>query len=83
MPQTIDPATRTVKSAYKLLDARTYKKVKLQQNPSSTYEMEARFTTERRMLFAGDRLYIGGEHVTAPSTVFKKKQPLAAAFGAK
>ncbi|MWA13143.1 hypothetical protein [Streptomyces sp. BA2] len=65
------------------LDPKTYKKTKLQQNPSSTYEMEARFTTERRMLFAGDRLYIGGEHVTAPSTVFKKKQPLAAVFGAK
>ncbi|MEV0323331.1 hypothetical protein ACIBKX_11890 [Streptomyces sp. NPDC050658] len=65
------------------LDPTTYKKTKLQQNPSETWEMEARFTTERRMLFAGDRFYIGGEHVTAPSTVFKKKQPLAAVFGAK
>ncbi|MFE0130554.1 hypothetical protein ACFWY6_02995 [Streptomyces sp. NPDC059037] len=65
------------------LDPTTYKKTKIQQNPSASWEMEARFTTERRILFAGERLYIGGEHVTAPSTVFKKKQPLAAIFGAK
>ncbi|MEU7578169.1 hypothetical protein AB0B50_11255 [Streptomyces sp. NPDC041068] len=65
------------------IDPATYKKTKVMQNPGRSYEMEARFETDRRMLFAGERLYLGADHVSEPSEVYKEKQPLAVVFGAK
>ncbi|MFE0171666.1 hypothetical protein ACFWZ2_05065 [Streptomyces sp. NPDC059002] len=65
------------------IDPATYKKTKVMQNPGASYEMEARFETDRRLLFAGERLYLGADHVSEPSEVYKEKQPLAVVFGAK
>ncbi|MFE0100388.1 hypothetical protein [Streptomyces sp. NPDC059009] len=65
------------------IDPATYKKTKLMQNPSSTYEMESRFETDRRVLYAGERLYLGADHESEPSTVYKTPQPIAAIFGTK
>lgn len=65
------------------IDASVKKKTKVMQNPSKTYEMETRFEQDRRMLFANDRLYLGADHVSEPSTVYKTPQPLAVVFGTK
>ncbi|QEU91856.1 hypothetical protein CP970_14030 [Streptomyces kanamyceticus] len=65
------------------IDPASYKKTKVMQNPGASYEMESRFETDRRTLFAGERLYLGADHVSEPSEVYKKKQPLAVVFGAK
>ncbi|MGA4839635.1 hypothetical protein [Streptomyces sp. G45] len=64
-------------------DPATLKQRKVLQHPSSSYEMEARFDMDRRVLYAGQRLYLGADHVTEPSKVYKKAQPLAVVFGAK
>ncbi|MET8685758.1 hypothetical protein ABZV77_16205 [Streptomyces sp. NPDC004732] len=65
------------------IDPATFEKTKVLQNPGRSYEMEARFETDRRLLFAGERLYLGADHVSEPSDVYKEKQPLAVVFGAK
>ncbi|MGW0733998.1 outer membrane protein assembly factor BamB family protein [Streptomyces sp. NPDC002851] len=65
------------------IDPSVKKKTKVLQNPSSSYEMESRFETDRRMLFANDRLYLGADHVSEPSTIYKTPQPLAVVFGTK
>ncbi|MEV5977212.1 hypothetical protein [Streptomyces sp. NPDC052114] len=65
------------------IDPATYKKTMVLRNPGGSYEMEARFETDRRLLFAGERLYLGADHVSEPSEVYKEKQPLAVVFGAK
>lgn len=59
------------------------KKTKLLQNPGRSYETESRFTSDRRLLYAGGRLYIGSDNVTTPSEVYKTAQPLAVVFGRK
>ncbi|MEV0443959.1 hypothetical protein AB0I84_25710 [Streptomyces spectabilis] len=63
------------------VDPATLKSTKLLQNPSDSYETEARFESDRRLLYAGGRLYLGADHVTEPSTVYKTPQPLAVIFG--
>ncbi|MFC7304409.1 hypothetical protein ACFQVC_09325 [Streptomyces monticola] len=65
------------------VDPGTGKKSKLLQNPSASYEMESRFESDRRVLYSGERLYMGADNVTEPSEVYKKPQPLAVVFGAK
>ncbi|MFD9908050.1 hypothetical protein [Streptomyces sp. NPDC059063] len=64
-------------------DPATLKPEKVLQNPSESYEMEARFETDRRVLYAGKRLYLGADHVTEPSDVYKTPQPLAVVIGEK
>ncbi|WP_030687652.1 hypothetical protein [Streptomyces sp. NRRL B-1347] len=63
------------------VDPATLKSTKLLQNPSDSYEMESRFESDRRLLYAGERLYLGADHVTEPSTVYRTPQPLAVVFG--
>ncbi|WP_405661056.1 hypothetical protein [Streptomyces sp. RK9] len=64
-------------------DPGTLKARQILQNPSDSYEMESRFESDRRALYAGGRLYLGADHVTEPSTVYKTPQPLAVVFGKK
>ncbi|WP_157878352.1 hypothetical protein [Streptomyces chattanoogensis] len=65
------------------IDPASYKKTKVLQIPDASSKAETRFEMDRRVLFAGERLYIGADHVTEPSTVYKEKQPLAMVFGPK
>ncbi|MCF3122258.1 hypothetical protein IPZ68_21495 [Streptomyces arenae] len=41
------------------------------------------FGTDRRTLFAGERLCLGADHVSEPSGAYEEKQPLAVVFGAR
>ncbi|MEI5101572.1 hypothetical protein RB200_27490 [Streptomyces sp. PmtG] len=63
------------------VDPATLKSTRVLRNPSASYETESRFSLDRRVLYAGKRLYVGSDHVTEPSTVYKTPQPLAVVFG--
>ncbi|EPH43753.1 hypothetical protein ABT390_26165 [Streptomyces aurantiacus] len=65
------------------VDPATLKQTKVLQHPSDSYEMEARFESDRRTLYSGGRFYLGADHVTEPSTVYKTPQPLAVVYGEK
>ncbi|MEU9110328.1 hypothetical protein AB0D04_00705 [Streptomyces sp. NPDC048483] len=65
------------------IDPASNKKTQVQQNPAAGLAAEAQFDSDRELLYANDRLYLGSDYVRAPASYDKGKQVLAVVFGAK
>ncbi|WP_208877454.1 hypothetical protein [Streptomyces armeniacus] len=63
------------------VDPKTFKTEKLLQHPADTAEMEGSFSSDRRLLYTGKKLYLGDDLARRRSADVSGDRPLAVIFG--
>ncbi|MCT2588527.1 hypothetical protein LHJ74_00960 [Streptomyces sp. N2-109] len=63
------------------IDPESFEMTKLQQHPAASTDMESSFSTDRKLRYAGKRLYVGDDLARRRSSDVDGGRPLAVVFG--